>query len=165
MRPVRLPPEVGGRLYLDAMPGRQEPFETARIAIVREQIGHVVCLAGSDEIREASPGYHAALLRGVPWRHVAHPVPDLGVPPDRPAFCALAKQVADLLRAGGAVMIHCRAGIGRSGLLAAGVLMALGQSRAEAARAVRAAGAGPETPAQEEILDWIADAHRRGAEQ
>jgi SAM-dependent methyltransferase len=164
VRTVALPPGARGRLVLDGMPGRGQAFGAAEAAIVSAGVGHVVCLTGLEEIRRASPEYHAALARGVPWQHHPFPIGDFGAPADRVAFCALAKRVADLLLDGERVMVHCRAGIGRTGLLATAVLMALGRPRGEAVAAVEAAGSRPETGAQVEMLDWIAGAPDRVAE-
>ena len=54
------------------------------------------------------------------------------------------------LQAGGRVLVHCRAGLGRSGMIAARLLVELGAAPEEAMAAVRAARPGAiETPAQE----------------
>jgi protein-tyrosine phosphatase len=155
LRAVELPKAVPGSLYLHSMPGRYEPFEQARAAIVSKRIGRVVCLTPSDEIEAKSPDYHRALLQGVPWQHVAHPVTDFGVPEDRSAFGTLARDIANALRAGESILIHCGAGIGRTGTLAAAVLLALGSSLPEATRAVKRAGSSAETGGQRALLEWL----------
>jgi len=65
--------------------------------------------------------------------------------------------MAQALRLGERVLIHCGAGIGRTGMLATCVLMHLGVSRCEATQAVTGAGAGPETIPQEGLVGWVAD--------
>jgi protein-tyrosine phosphatase len=157
LRAVELPKTVPGSLYLHSMPGRYEPFEQARAAIVSKNIGRVVCLTPSDEAK--SPDYHRALLQGVPWTHVAHPVTDFGVPEDRSAFGTLAQDIANALRAGENILIHCGAGIGRTGTLAAAVLLALGSSLPEATSAVKRAGSSAETRDQRALLTWLEQAH------
>ena len=156
MREVRLPPNVAGRLYLHSMPGRNEPFEEVRVAISDKKIGRVVCLAPRDEIRKKSPDYYAALVRGVPWTRVEFPITDYGVPDDRMAFLILAQDTASALRGGERILIHCGAGIGRTGTLAVAVLLNLDYALLDAGKIVKAAGSGPETEGQSALLEWIA---------
>lgn len=82
---------------------------------------------------------------------VRFPVPDHRVPeaPDR--FFALAEELATRVAGGKTVLIHCRAGIGRSALLAAAIIVRNGCSADEAFDALsRARGVVvPETLEQE----------------
>jgi protein-tyrosine phosphatase len=54
------------------------------------------------------------------------PITDGGVPTDPDAFRALVMAVLSHAHAGKNVVIHCRAGLGRTGLLAAACLVAVG---------------------------------------
>ena len=56
-------------------------------------------------------------------RFVHYPIPDRGVPSNKITFEKLVVALSEFLRQGNGVVIHCRAGIGRSGLLAACVLV------------------------------------------
>ena len=78
------------------------------------------------------------------------------MPGDREAFWALANRVAKRLTAGDRMVIHCGAGIGRTGMLAVCVLLALGEPPARAEQAVSAAGSHPETEAQRALVSWCA---------
>ncbi|MDH3712276.1 MAG: protein tyrosine phosphatase [Gammaproteobacteria bacterium] len=91
---------------------------------------------------------HLCARQGI--EYLSHPVEDLQVPTDSEAFAKLALALKDRLLAGTGIAIHCRAGIGRSGLLAASVLVACGFTPAEAFAEISAArGASvPEVPAQ-----------------
>jgi len=78
------------------------------------------------------------------------------VPKEREAYRRLILQVVDSLRAGTNVLAHCGAGIGRTGTLAACVLVVFGVPVAEALETVHAAGSYPERPEQLELVDWVA---------
>jgi protein-tyrosine phosphatase len=82
-------------------------------------------------------------------------IPDFGVPEDRSAFKALAGQVATWLQNGENVLIHCGAGIGRTGTLAIAALLFLGISIQEASEIVHSAGSQPETTGQKALLIWL----------
>ena len=56
---------------------------------------------------------------------ISSPIPDFGLP-DVAVFDALTWQIAGMLREGRKVAVHCRAGIGRSGMVTAATLIALG---------------------------------------
>jgi len=66
----------------------------------------------------------------------------------RAALAALAAR----LRAGAVVLVHCQAGIGRTGTTAACLLRELGLDTEAALGRVRAAGSGPENELQERFV-------------
>jgi atypical dual specificity phosphatase len=153
-RQVHLPASVPGALYLHSMPGRYEAFELSAAEIERLGIARLVCLAPGEEIASKSPDYAVALAAGVPWRQESFPIPDFGRPPEpaEPAFRRLAARLAAALGAGEKILIHCGAGIGRTGMLALAVLLYLGLPAPSAITLVKEAGAGPETPEQWEVV-------------
>lgn len=160
-RAVELPDAVAGRLYLGSMPGRYEAFDDAWSTIVRHGVARVVCLVPPDELRDKSPRYARALdERKTPWKHESFPVEDLDAPADREAFWALAQKAARRLAAGETLLVHCAAGIGRSGTFAVCVLLALGLDADAARDAVRRAGSGPQNTAQDEVVHWAASLAR-----
>jgi protein-tyrosine phosphatase len=139
------------------MPGRDEPLAQTLEHLRSHGVEVIVCLAGPDEIRRKSPEYAAAIdAKTLPCAIEVFPVPDFGVPDDREAFWTLASSVARRLSAGSRVLIHCGAGIGRTGTFATTVLLALGEPRAKARQAVSAAGSHPETAEQEALVAWCA---------
>jgi predicted protein tyrosine phosphatase len=91
-------------------------------------------------------------------RFVRFPVPDRDVPASRDGFRELVSEVAGELAAGRGVVVHCRQGIGRAGLVAVGVLIAAGLDPDAAVNRVSAARGRPvpETPAQRRWLDEFA---------
>lgn len=88
--------------------------------------------------------------RGLRWHHL--PVPDMGVPAGTQTLAqhAEVRAVREALRRGERVLLHCAAGLGRTGTLAAGLLVAEGWQAARAIEAVRHIRPGTlETPGQE----------------
>jgi len=83
-------------------------------------------------------------------------IPEGGVPEDRDGFWALANDVANRLRSGKVVLVHCAGGLGRTAMLAVSVLLALGESLSEAESSVSRAGSIVETMPQIEMLSWCA---------
>jgi protein-tyrosine phosphatase len=86
---------------------------------------------------------------------VVLPVEDRGVPERAREFLAVAERLLTQIDAGRAVGIHCRAGIGRSSLLAAAILVLSGASPDDAwMRVSKARGiAVPDTAEQRRWLD------------
>lgn len=155
-RRVNLPEDVPGSLLLDAMPGRFEPWpafeERARAAALHL----VVCLTPRAEIEEVSPAYHAALAQGrLPFRWLSLPIRNFGTPEDAAGFRVGVQQIAQALRGGETVMLHCAAGLGRTGSTAACVLKYLGLAADEALQRVREAGSNPQNAKQSGFVDWF----------
>ena len=156
-RLVDLPPDVPGRLYLHSMPGRYEPYQATLDAVRMRGITQVVCLTSAEEIAGKAPAYARALQRNdLPWRQRMFPIVDYGVPSDRASFLQLVNNIAADLRNGENILLHCAAGIGRTGTLASCVLAALGVPADEAAQRVYAAGSYAERPEQVELIQWVA---------
>ena len=97
------------------------------------------------------PTFAATIAQtGLPWRHV--PIRDADVPDERfeSAWVAVGAEARAALLNGGRVLLHCRAGLGRTGMIAARLLVELGEAPADAIAKVRAARPGAiETLAQE----------------
>ena len=91
---------------------------------------------------------HHCEREGIMFRHV--PIPDRSVPADRREFLDAVEQVLADVKRGKDVAVHCRAGIGRSSLFAASVLIRLGWDVEEAFKAIEEARGCevPDTPSQ-----------------
>lgn len=156
LRRVRLPDDVPGQLWLGAMPGRFEPWSAFLGQADRARLALVVSLTPRAELAELAPEYHAAVLRGrLPFRWMQLAIRNFGVPDDAVAFRRDIHAIADALRAGDAVFLHCAAGMGRTGSTAACVLKALGLAAQEALLRVREAGSNPQNAEQSGLVDWF----------
>src|SRR5436853_550334 len=127
LRRVALPPDVPGQLWLGPMPGRFNAWPAFEAQAQRTGLGLVVCLTPRSELAELSPDYHAAVVAGrVDFRWLHLPMRNFGVPEDPAGFRRDVNDIAAAVRRGEAVLLHCAAGIGRTGTTAACVLKALG---------------------------------------
>ncbi len=96
----------------------------------------------------------AASSSGIAFR--AFPIPDRGVPGSKESVAALAAEIIAALDKGRSIAVHCRQGIGRSGLIAGGVLVATGKEPDAALKAV-AEARGVEVPETPEQRRWLED--------
>ncbi|MGQ9869945.1 phosphatase domain-containing putative toxin [Leptodesmis sp.] len=85
------------------------------------------------------------------------PIPDFGTPASMTGLSQLVEDILAALEGGRATVVHCRAGLGRTGLVVASCLVALGYSPKEASTHVRTARPGSvETLEQEAYVHQFA---------
>jgi protein-tyrosine phosphatase len=155
-RAIRLPDDLRGKLWLGSMPGRFETWNEFEARASQAGLDLVVCLTPRSELRELSPHYHAAVTKGTAaFRWLNIPIRNFGVPEDADAFRQAVADISQAVRSGQSVMLHCAAGIGRTGTTAACVLKALGLPAEESLQRVRDAGSNPENAAQSGLVDWF----------
>ena len=126
-------------------------------------IDSVISLLEDREARDLGLTEEARLCRSLGMSFLSFPVPDRGVPPSVRQAALLVERVRSEVRAGVGVGIHCLAGIGRSPLLAACVLVKLGVA-AERVFPILSQARGfqvPDTPAQ---VKWLGTFLREGNE-
>jgi hypothetical protein len=152
-------PRVSGRLWLC---GKHAVGPDPIAALERAGADTIVCLNEVDELGDRYPEYVAWLRRETAERHIWFPVPDLHAPPLADVL-PLLDELHQRLDAGGALLVHCGAGIGRAGTVATLVLVGLGMGEEEALAHVAAHRpmAGPEAGSQRELVAAVAR-HRAG---
>jgi atypical dual specificity phosphatase len=134
-----LPRQLAG----SAQPGLLGPLDVD-LAFLREQgIRHLVSMTEEPLLLPSRPE-DLGLLH--------FPVPDMGIPQPRAAAAACG-WIAERIDAGQPVLIHCRAGMGRTGLLLACCLVWRGEPADRAILRVRSLHNGYiQTPAQEAFI-------------
>lgn len=141
--------------FLGPMPGQFESLEDWRYEMHESNIGRIVSLALPDEIADESLEYAEWLEKQTEFQVVEVPIPDGGVPTDSGVidFWTAAYETDELLnRDNGAVFVHCKAGVGRTGMFSIAVLMCGGCTFQEASNRVATVDAGPENPRQTEFV-------------
>jgi predicted protein tyrosine phosphatase len=111
-------------------------------------------LDGAGEVKELGLQREAGLCHDLDMEFIAFPVPDGGVPASTRETMALAEAIVARLDEGKAVAVHCRAGIGRSSLIAACVLVLLGLAPGMAFDRIGKAR-GVKVPDTERQRDWV----------
>jgi protein-tyrosine phosphatase len=162
----------GGRLGLGCCPGhrlRLSPLGLVRmVERIRDDLKLIAAwkphavLSLMEEHELAEAGAPVRLLneelraQGIDWLHL--PICDMQAPDKRfeAAWIDLWPRLDRELQQGGRVFIHCYAGLGRTGTVAALILMQYGISARDALRQVRAARPGSvQSTEQEHYLSMI----------
>jgi len=147
-----------GKLAMAARPRGGDWLQDEIASWRREGIDTVFSLLTSEEENDLGLSNEAREVKAQGMQFVSFPIPDREVPDsDGKVAAALEKIDADL-SAGWNVVVHCRQGVGRTGLMAAGLLVTKGLPPEAAVRSLSAArGASiPETAAQRRWIDHYA---------
>ena len=144
-------PGVDGELWLC---GKHFIGPDVEAAVARVGADVVLCLNERHELDDRYPDYVAWLRADERAWWV--PVPDLHAP-DADEARAVVSELLDHLDRGRTVLVHCGAGIGRAGTIAAAVLVVRGAAVDEAIATVAAHRplAGPEAGPQRDLLDAL----------
>jgi len=143
-----------GFVAIMARPSLEVDAVASIINIARLGIQQVVSLLEPGEARNLGLGGEREQVKAHAMGFISFPVPDMGLPPSVEAFAQLSQKLCGQVNAGVNTLIHCQAGIGRSGLLVAGILLHCDMDPQQAfAYASRMRGVRvPETPEQEQWL-------------
>ena len=115
-------PVRSGRLAIMARP-RSGEWLRDEISSWRDAgVTLVLSLLEHSEIRDLDLGAEASICADFGIDFLSYPIPDRGVPGSVAATAGLSKRLNEKLAHDATIAIHCRAGIGRSSLIAACVL-------------------------------------------
>lgn len=143
-----------GRLAIMARPRGGDWLDDEISGWRAEGIDIVVSLLEAEEVSELGLRREPDLCREQGIEFISFPIPDGGVPAALREAVALAQAVATRIGEGKAVAVHCRAGIGRSSLIAACALVCSG-SDPEAAFDMIGKARGVKVPDTEAQHDWV----------
>ncbi|HYG75296.1 MAG TPA: dual specificity protein phosphatase family protein [Planctomycetota bacterium] len=143
-----------GRLTIGPRPlgGLYLPDQICRLR--QGGVNVIVSLLEADEALRFELQNEAAVCALNQMQFLSFPVRDHAVPESLQKTAEFARKVNALLNAERSVLIHCFAGIGRSALLAACILLLRGMNVVDACEAISEAR-GLTVPETEEQLQWI----------
>ena len=118
----------------------------------------VVSLLEPAEADALGLAQEAELVTAQSMEFISYAIPDMGLPTRGDDFARLAQNLFTRIDAGTNTLIHCRGGIGRSGLLAAAVLLLAGKD-VEAAFALVSLMRGRRVPETEQQGAWLQANH------
>lgn len=124
----------------------------------REGIGAVVSLLTPEEEADLDLRREEQVVTAQGLEFFSFPIPDREIPHSDAAMTVLIERLDQILSAGRNVMIHCRQGVGRSGLVSACLLVLKGFSP-DAAVQILSDSRGvtiPETAEQRQWIDYYA---------
>ncbi|MEO1035560.1 MAG: protein-tyrosine phosphatase family protein [Pseudomonadota bacterium] len=143
-----------GFLAVMAKPVAGEWIDDEFSGLYEAGLRQVVSLLESHEAYELGLSDEQSLCVKHGLRFVSYPIPDRGLPPTVEGFRELTKTIYHESAGGVSTVIHCRAGIGRTGLVAAGVLLHAAFGVEEAFDQI-SSRRGVEVPDTQEQRDWL----------
>jgi len=150
-----------GTLSVMAKPVAGEWIEDEFSGLRTLGVDYVVSLLEFAEQSEIGLADEEALCLKNGMRYSSFPIPDRGLP-DTSRAIKFATQLCDRIRTGEHIVIHCRAGIGRTGIMAATVLIQADYQPNSALQRISDAR-GVEVPDTDEQLLWVEQVASYGA--
>jgi protein-tyrosine phosphatase len=143
-----------GRLAIAARPRGGDWLEDEAGGLRRAGIDVVVSLLEKDEAAQLDLAGEAKALEANGLRFMSFSIPDRGVPASMSDAMSLIIAISAALDLGKNVAVHCRQGVGRSGLIAAAVLASSGLDPQRAIEIVSSAR-GQAVPETADQRSWI----------
>jgi protein-tyrosine phosphatase len=142
-----------GRLAIMARPRADDWLELDITGWKASGVDLVVSLLEQEEVSELGLQRESELCRASGIEFISFPIPDRGVPEAQPTL-EMARSIADGIAGGRSIAVHCRAGIGRSSIIAACAMICSGIEAEKALASIKAAR-GLIVPDTEEQRDWV----------
>ncbi len=143
-----------GKLALAARPRGGDWLADEVAAWRKTGIDVVVSLLTTEEERDLDLVCEAGLAKAHGMKFMSFPIPDREVPNSQTEMAAVLERIDAELAAGKNVVVHCRQGIGRTGLVGACLFITKGMSPEKAMQSLSAARGSP-IPETDEQRHWI----------
>jgi len=143
-----------GRVALAARPRGGDWLSDEVTDWKRAGISMVVSLLEPEEERDLDLSGESAEIRKQGLEFSSVPIPDCHVPRSETKLISALNEMDRLLAEGKNVLVHCRQGVGRTGLIAACLLVRKGLSPGAAVDKISVAR-GVTVPETEEQREWI----------
>jgi predicted protein tyrosine phosphatase len=143
-----------GQLSIMARPSGGPDLETALSGLKRRGVDHVVSLLEPDEAEGLWLGDEDLVCGSIGLRFTHFPITDFDIPLQRNDVLDLVNKLYSEITSGAHVVVHCRAGIGRSGLIACALLVRDGMTPGNAMREASSARGMP-VPLTPEQVTWV----------
>ena len=143
-----------GKLAMSARPRGGEWLEDEVAHWRRSGIDSVLSLLENHEELDLDLVGEATVVRCQGMQFISFPIVDRQVPESQKAFVKMLDKIETELNGGRNVLLHCRQGIGRTGLVAACLFLAKGYSAESAIERLSAARGLPIPETAEQRL-WI----------
>jgi protein-tyrosine phosphatase len=150
-----------GKLAISARPRGGDWLEDEIAGWRRSGVDAIVSLLTPQENKDLQLSEESAFSQARGLQFVALPVEDRGVPASWDEASHAVAKVSEMLRQGRNVAVHCRQGIGRSGTIAAALLVREGSAPDDALKVISEVRGlpVPETPEQ---IAWVREFAKRG---
>jgi protein-tyrosine phosphatase len=143
-----------GKLAMAARPRGGDWLEDDLSSWRQEGTDTVLSLLTPEEEKDLDLRQEAGEAKRLGMEFASFPIPDRQIPKSEARWSDMLERVTRTLTEGKNVVVHCRQGIGRSGLVAACLLVRKGVSPGAAVEMVSAAR-GVSVPETTEQRDWI----------
>ncbi len=147
-----------GKLAMAARPRGGDWLQDDLSGWKRAGVDTVLSLLTPEEEKDLNLREEASEAKKLGMEFTSFPIPDLQVPRSEARLGEVLEQFTRTLSDGKNVVVHCRQGIGRSGLVAVCLLVRKGMSPGAAVESASAARgvSVPETPEQRDWIDHYA---------
>ena len=143
-----------GHLFAMAKPVPGEYIEEEFAGIAKEGINLVVSLLEKKEEYSVGLSREEELCKANDMDFMSYPIPDMGLPDSVRGYRDVVKTIYKKVHSGASVVVHCRAGIGRTGIVTTGVLLRSGMDPEESFKLV-SESRGIRVPDTEEQREWV----------